>query len=101
VSSALENEVQVKASAGTLWELTVTADSAASQRYVHVFDQVGALAGGETPVARFLLPAGGQVTYTPVGGLALSTGLVVATSTTLATYTSPGDTVVALQVDYT
>lgn len=97
---ALENTAQVKGSAGTLKEITVTMDAAASARYLHIFDSIAALAGGETPVARFLIPAGGMISYTPPGGLALATGILVATSSTLATYTSPGDTLAAFQADY-
>lgn len=100
VSSALEDSAVVKASAGVLKELVVVLSAAAVARFLHVFDQSGALSGGETPVMRLLVPAGGMASYTPPGGLVLSTGLVVGVSSTLATYTASGDSLAAFHADY-
>lgn len=100
VSGALEDTSVVKASAGVLKEITVVLDAAASARFLHIFNQAGALGGGETPVMRLLVPAGGMSSYTPPGGLVMSTGLVVGVSSTLATYTASGDNLAAFHVDY-
>lgn len=99
-AGALENTAIVKASAGVLKEIIVVMDPSASARFLHIFNQAGALSGSEVPIARLLIPAGGMASYTPPGGLVHSTGIVIATSSTLAVYTSPGDTLAAFSVDY-
>jgi hypothetical protein len=90
-STVLENSAQAKGSAGVLREVTAVLDSTVIvSRYLHVFDSIIALAGGETPVFRFPIPAGGAVNVHFPGGRSLSTGVQVGISTTLVTYTAPG-----------
>jgi hypothetical protein len=91
-SIVLENTNQAKASAGVLREATVVIDSAidsVTPYYLHVYNLVGAPAG--SPVLRAFIPPGGQVTFTPPSGRrTFSTGILVAVSSTLLTFTSPG-----------
>lgn len=95
---ALENEAQAKGAPGVLRQVHVVLDIGASVRFLHLFNLVGAAAG--TPIKRFPIPAGASsITYTPLGGLTFSAGLVVATSSTLAAFTDPSDTVAAFHVE--
>jgi len=94
--SSLVNEVQVKTGSGVLHEMLINLDSGASARWALLFDRTDALSGGEEPLKRIALSAGpGGFIYTPQGGLDFTNGLRVATSSTLATFTNPGDTVAA------
>lgn len=98
--AALENEAVAKATAGTLREVSVVLDNAASARWFMLFDANVALVGGETPIFRAPLAAGPSlVSFSPERGISFSTGLVVATSSTIDTFTDPGDTVAAFRVD--
>lgn len=89
MSAALERQATAKATAGVLREITVALDGGAPQRYLQLFDRAAALAGGETPFFRSIVPGGGQVNAVFDGGYTLSNGLVVAVSSTLATWTDP------------
>lgn len=89
VSSTLERSAQAKASAGVVREVQVISTSA-SERYLHLINAIGALSGGETPLYRMIVPAGGAIAVTFPGGYSFATGVVVALSSTLATYTDPG-----------
>lgn len=90
-TAALESQAQAKGSAGVIREITCALDaSVVVVRYLHLFDQTAVLTGGEVPIMRAVIPAGGLVNIEFTGGRTVSTGLVVGISTTLVTYTAPG-----------
>ena len=86
--SALENDVEVKAAAGTIIEIQVVLGAGQPSAYLHLFDQIGAAAGN--PFFWELIPAGGSITVTPQGGLSFATGIRAAISSTLPTFTDLG-----------
>lgn len=91
----------VKASAGCLLAVRVT-NTIGSTRYLQFHNTAGTPAGGATALEKFLVPAGAQIIMGPGdlggNGIYFSTGLAVANSTTLTTYTAgtAGDLVVDL-----
>lgn len=89
---AAENTHSVKASPGRLFRIDALLDpGVGAARYLMVFNLAAAPAGGETPVLRALIPAGGQVSFDlGVYGKEFTTGIQVAISTTIATLTLPG-----------
>lgn len=77
---------------GSLFEVNVILlGSVGSSRYIHIHDLAAPVAGGETPVDRAFIPAGGQGTRTyRMAGRPFANGIVIAISTTEATTTLPG-----------
>jgi len=86
--AAEENANDLASGAGMLFSVSVVLlDTVATDRYLHIFD---ALTPTGVPVLRALIPAGGQAALDlGVYGRAFSTGITLAVSTTLVTYTSP------------
>ncbi len=89
VSSALERSAQAHSGAGVVREVQVISTSA-SLRYVHLINKDGAPSPGDQPCYRQLLPAGGAVSITFPGGHSFATGLRVAISASLLTWSDPG-----------
>lgn len=79
----------VKGSPGDL--LDVTAFNAGSVvLHLQIFDQTAALAGGETPFwISPPIPVGETIAWAWAEGLPFATGILIAPSTTRATYTLP------------
>lgn len=88
ISASLARQAQAKASAGVVREVTVI-NTSGSARYLMLFDRTSALTGGEAPFYRQIVPAGGQTTKWFEGGRTFATGLCVALSSTIATWTDP------------
>jgi len=85
VSAATTNATSVKASAGTLYSLSV-GNTNASARYVKFYNKASApTVGSDTPVQVFTIPGGtaggGREVQIPVCGIAFSTGIAFATTT--------------------
>lgn len=89
--AAAERSHVVKNSPGTLWMFRALGTSGAPDLWVMVLDQVAAPAGGEVPVWRAFLPAGGEIgdDFFP-GGRSFANGIVIAVSSTPGTWTDPG-----------
>ena len=86
-SSAVETNALAKTGSGVLREIIAILDPAeTTAQYLHLFDSTAAPSG--TPSRRILMPAAGIFIYQPWGGWAFTTGLRVAFSSTLATYTA-------------
>ena len=86
-SSAVETNALAKSGAGVLREIIAILDPVETTvQYLHLFDSIGAPSGA--PARRILVPPAGIFVYTPPGGWAFTTGLRVAFSSTLATYTA-------------
>lgn len=88
LSSVLERSAQAKAAAGVVREVHVISTSV-SERYLHLINKNGALVNGDAPFYRMRVPAGGALAVAFEGGHTFATGLRVALSSTLATYTDP------------
>lgn len=89
-------DIAVKASAGVLYSIHVTNINAAV-RYLQIFNQTTAPAGGNTPFISIPIPAGSSTAPSAVslgrdffglGGIAHATGIAVGISTTSATFTA-------------
>jgi len=99
-TGALESQAVAKGSAGVVREVTCALDaSVVVVRYLHLFDQIAVLTGGEVPIMRAVIPPGGLVNIQFSGGRTVSTGLVVGISTSLITYTAPGGNEGAFHVE--
>ena len=86
-STAVEITALLLTGSGILREIVAILDPAeTTAQYLHLFDQTGAASG--TPDRRILVPAAGIFVYTPLGGWRFGTGLRVAFSSTLASYTA-------------
>lgn len=83
-----ETALDIASGEGRLFKVDVVLDSGAPDRYLHVFD--AATATG-VPVLRAFIPAGGQ-TSIDLGpwGRFFSTGISLALSSTLETYSAVG-----------
>jgi hypothetical protein len=76
----------IAAGPGRLFKADVILDSAAPNTYFFLFD---AATPTGVPVKRLFVPAGGQGSFDfGVWGMEFSTGITLATSTTLPTYTA-------------
>lgn len=86
-STALEASRIVKASAGTLWSLTVFNNSASAQ-YYQLFDSATLPANGAVPIEPMKVSAGssGSWVFGEIGR-AFASGIVVSNSSTAATKT--------------
>lgn len=94
----VENHNDIGGGPCRLFKVDVVLDSAAPLYYLHVFD---ALTPTGVPVLRAVIPAGGAASIDlGVYGREMTTGLTVALSTTLETYTSPGSNDAVFQVAY-
>lgn len=89
VSTALEREAAAKVSGGKVREVVVISTSA-SDLYLMLVDKGAALAGGEQPFFRALVPAGSQVSVAFQAPHSFATGLRVALSTDPVTWADPG-----------
>lgn len=86
-TSALAASLTVKASAGTLFDFTVSADSTlnAAQWYIMIFDATSLPADGAvTPAKCYAVPQSvvNQGATFDTGGVAFTTGIVIGVSTT-------------------
>ncbi len=88
VSSALAREEQVFTGAGKVREVSVL-NTGGSTMYLMLFDQTAALAGGEAPFYRHIVPAGSQLTVEFRGGRTVANGLRAALSSAAVTWTDP------------
>lgn len=81
-----------------LFKVDAVLDTGTGPHFLQVFD---ALTPTGTPVLRAFIPTGGQVSLDlGVWGLECSTGITLALSSTLATYTSPASTDAVFQAGY-
>lgn len=89
VSTALERDAAAKSSGGKVREVSVISTSTADL-YLMLVDKGSALAGGEQPFFRALVPAGANVSKSFATPHSFSAGLRVALSSTPVTWTDPG-----------
>lgn len=98
-SSALVEKESIKGSAGRLFYLKVHSTSA-SAAYIQLFDETGTTPS-TTPLHRTLVPAGAEVTIDlRLFGRKFSTGILVAMSSTMLTYTAHGSNEFAFVAGY-
>lgn len=90
--AAAENQRVALNVPGSLFEVNVILlASVGSSRWIHMHDLAAPVSGGETPVDRAFIPAGGQGNRTyRMSGRPFVNGIVIAISTTEATTTLPG-----------
>jgi hypothetical protein len=91
VRATLTNTDIVTALGTSLWQIWATLDpGSGSDVWFQVFDQAGALVGGETPVLRLRITAGaiGSFDFSGVEGYTFQNGIVWGLSSTANTYTS-------------
>ena len=88
-SSAAERSASAKATGGVAREVDCLSTSA-SERYLLLIDKATAVAGGDAPFSRSVVPPDGQASITFDGGYTVTNGLQVALSATPDTYTDPG-----------
>lgn len=97
--TTLDEKVLVKASAGRLFQVRVCSQHG-SDVWLQFFNEADATPSTD-PLMRVLLPANGYVSIDlGMFGRYFSTGILIATSTTLATYTSPSASDFAYSVGY-
>lgn len=88
---AAEEQAVVSGSGTGVRVVTCLLDPAVTtSRYCMLFDATAAQANGATPIHRFLVPSQGAASVTFEYGRPVSSGLVVALSTTANTLTLPG-----------
>jgi len=98
-SSALQEKQSIKGSAGRLFFLRVHSTSA-SAAYIQLFDETGTTPS-TTPLLRTLVPAGAEVTIDlRLFGRKFSTGILLAMSSTMLTYTAHGASEFAFVAGY-
>jgi hypothetical protein len=94
----------VKASPGKVFSATIV-NTSGSDRYIQFFDQTTVVTGGETAKYKCIIPAGGALIigtdFFGQNGKEFDSGIVIANSTTLPTYTagSAGDITIDLEYD--
>jgi hypothetical protein len=93
-----ESAADVATGAARLFRVHVVLNTAIGPHFLQVFN---ALTITGTPIDRAVIPAGGQVTLDyGVWGREMTTGISVALSSTLATYTSPTSVNAVFTVTY-
>ncbi len=101
-TSALASALEVKATAGVLHGLVGYVDDGADG-WLQVFDLAGgAPTGGTIPVVSYSVAASAQAQPVQIAfpGLACASGIVVAWSTTGASFTAPGDEPMFITASY-
>ena len=90
VSTAAEDNIQVKASAGNLFGFTVASSTA---QFIQIHNVASAPGGGAVPFAgqSYPIAAGGVLTVSYFPPLRCTTGIFIANSTAQLSYTDGGD----------
>ncbi len=103
ISAASTNATSVKASAGRVYSIIATNNGAAA-RYLKMYNKASApTVGSDTPVATYMLPAGGGICRITDIGLAFSTGIAFAITGGIALSNTSAVSAdeVAVNIEYT